>query len=58
MITFTFDTPCSHADGKMPVLDIKVDINVEMENRIDYEFYEKPTENPKVILADSAISSG
>ena len=57
MIKFTFDTPCNHTDGKMPVLDIKVDINVEMEYIIEYKFYEKPTKNLKVILADSAISS-
>ena len=27
-----------------------------MDDRIDYEFFEKPTRNPKVILAESAIN--
>ena len=41
----------------MPALDIMVSVNEDMENRIDYEFFEKPTKNPRVILADSAINS-
>ena len=57
MITFTHDTPCNYTDRKMPALDIKVNVNVEMKNRIDYEFYEKPTKNPRVLLASSAINS-
>ena len=57
MIKFTHDTPCSYEDKKMPALDIKVNVNEEMENRIDYEFFEKPTKNPRVLLADSAINS-
>ena len=42
--------------SKLPVLDIKVNVNHEESNRIDFEFYEKPTRNPKVILANSALS--
>ena len=57
MITFTFDTPSNYIEGKMPALDLKVSVNEEKGNRIDFEFYEKPTKNPKVILADSAINS-
>ena len=57
MITFTHDTSCNYPDKKMPALDIKVNVNQEMKNRIDYEFYEKPTKNPRVLLASSAISS-
>ena len=34
-----------------------VSVNQAEENRIDYEFYEKPTKNPRVLLADSAINS-
>ena len=56
MLKFTYDTPCKHSDGKMPVLDLKVNINAEMQNQIEYEFYEKPTKNPRVILADSAMN--
>ena len=40
----------------MPVLDIKVKVNCDEMNRIDFEFYEKPTRNPIVILASSALS--
>ena len=57
MLTFTFDTPCNYSDKKMPALDIKVRVNVEEKNRIDYEFYEKPTKNCKVLLASSAINA-
>ena len=57
MLKFTFDTPCSYKENKMPALDIKVNVNHEENERIDYEFFEKATKNPKVILSDSAISS-
>ena len=36
MLKFTIDTPCSYSDGKMPALDIKVNINEKENNRIDY----------------------
>ena len=57
MIKLTVDTPCSHEDGKLPVLDVKVDVNQEEDNMIDFEFFEKPTKNPCVILASSALSN-
>ena len=56
MIKLTVDTPCNYKDGKLPVLDIKVDVNEAEGNRIDFEFFEKPTKNPSVILANSALS--
>jgi hypothetical protein len=56
MIQLTVDTPCNYEDGKLPVLDIKVDVNEAEDNRIDFEFFEKPTKNPRVILANSALS--
>ena len=56
MIKLTVDTPCNYEDGKLPVLDIKVDVNEAEGNRIDFEFYAKPTQNPRVILASSALS--
>ena len=56
MIKLTVETPCNFKDGQMPVLDIKVKINENESNRIDYEHYEKPTKNPRVILASSALS--
>ena len=56
MIKLTVETPSNHPDGKLPVLDIKVRINLEEHNRLDFEFYEKPTKNPRVVLAESALS--
>ena len=57
MLTFTYDVPSNYSDGKMPALDLSVSINEEEENRIDYELYEKPSKNPRVLLVDSAINS-
>ena len=56
MIKLTVETPCNFQDGKMPVLDVKVNVNEEENDRIDFEFFQKPTKNPRVILADSALS--
>ena len=56
MIQFTVDTPCNYEDRKLPILDVKVNINEVENNRVDFEFYEKTTKNPKVILMDSALS--
>ena len=56
MIKLTVETLCNFEDGKMPVLDVKVNVNEEENDRIDFEFFEKPTKNPRVILADSALS--
>ena len=56
MIKLTVETPCNFEDGKLPVLDVKVDVNEGEQNRIDFEFFSKPTKNPRVILADSALS--
>ena len=57
MLKFTIDTPCSYEENKMPALDLKVNVNHEENERIDYEFFEKPTKNPRVILSNSAINS-
>ena len=54
MINFTADFPSNHSDGKMPVLDLKVRLNPQ--NEIQFEFYEKPTSNEKIVLASSALS--
>ena len=56
MIKLTVETPCNFKNQKIPVLDVTVRVNVEENNRIDFEFYEKPTKNPRVIMADSALS--
>ena len=57
MLKFTIDLPSKHGNGKLPVLDIQVNINKDKNNRIDFEFFEKPTKNNKVILSDAAIPS-
>ena len=57
MIKLTTDTPCHYEDKKMPVLDIKVNVNEEKDNQMNFEFYEKPTKNKNVILADAALNS-
>ena len=56
MIKLTVETPCNFKDQKITVLDVKVKVNEEENNRIDFEFFEKTTKNPRVILADSALS--
>ena len=55
MIKFTVDYPSNYKDGRMPILDVKASINEKNQNHIEYEFYEKPTRNKKVIQSDSAI---
>ena len=55
MFQFTVDTPSNHENGKLPILDLQVKINEEENNRLDFEFYEKPLKNKKLILSDSAI---
>ena len=58
MIQFTIDVPSYHEGEKIAVLDLEIKLNKAMENRIDYEFFEKPTKNPKILLAESAINAG
>ena len=56
MIQLTVETPCNFENGMLPVLDIKARIyEIEM-NRLDFEYYEKPTKNPRLVLASSALS--
>ena len=57
MIKFEIDYPGNHKSGKIPILDIQASMNKEKENKIEFEFYEKPTKNKFVILSDSAIPS-
>ena len=56
MIQLTIETPCSFENRKLKVLDVQVNINETEQNRIDFEFFEKPTKHPKVILMASALS--
>ena len=39
MIKFTTDVPSYHEDKKIAVLDLKIRLNEEMENRIDFEIF-------------------
>ena len=57
MIKFTIDVPSYHEDFKIPVLDLNIGMNRAKDNRIDYEFFEKPTRNPTILLAESAINA-
>lgn len=57
MIKLTTETPCNFEHGMLPILDVQAKINEEEANRIDFEFFEKPTKNSRVIMADSALNS-
>ena len=54
MISFSFDVPSNHSDLYLPVLDVKVKLDCQA--KVQYQFYEKPTKNGCVILADSALN--
>ena len=54
MIKFTVDAPSNHSDKKMPVLDLKVWLDVENQ-AINYIFYENPTKSKLVISKTSAL---
>ena len=56
MIKFTYEVPDENS-GKLAVLDVAVKVNKQESNCVDYEFYEKPTKNNRVILADAALPS-
>ena len=55
IIKFTYDIPEKHTSGKLPILDVEVNINKKEENRVDFQFFEKPTKNKRVILENSAL---
>ena len=56
MIKFTYEIP-DNKSGKLAVLDVSVNINKPENNRMDYDFFEKPTKNQRVILEDAALPS-
>ena len=37
MIKLTVETPCDSPDGKLAVLDLKVNVNHDEQNRIDFD---------------------
>ena len=57
MIKFEVDYPEKNKSGKIPILDIEASINKSKQNKLEFEFYEKPTKNKFVMLSDSAIPS-
>ena len=57
IIKFSFDIPSNHKSCKLPVLDVELNINKIKENLVEYEFYEKPTKNKRVIFKDAALPS-
>ena len=56
MIQLTVETPCNSENNKLAVLDVMVNVNEIENNRVDFEFYEKPTKNPTLIMVDSALN--
>ena len=55
IVKFTADMPSKHKSNKIAILDVEVNINKKEQNWIDYEFYEKPSKNKRVILEDAAL---
>ena len=47
LLKFTYDIPNNHESGKIPVLDVEVNVNKQEGNRIDFEYFEKPTKKQK-----------
>ena len=39
MIKLTVETPCNFPDGQLPVLDVKVNINLKENYRIELDFW-------------------
>ena len=46
-----------YVDGYLPILDQEVKIFKDEQNRIDFQFYEKPTKNGAVLFPDAACSA-
>ena len=57
IVKFSVDLPSNHTNEKIAILDLEVNVNKEEQNRIDFEFYEKPSKNKRVILEDAALPS-
>ena len=55
MIKVTSETPCKFEDNKLHVLDLKMWINHEEGERIDFEFYSKEMSNELVVMKKSAM---
>ena len=56
MITWEEDYPTKYVDNKLPVLDVKMYVDVDDdEEPIKYEFYQKDVANKKLVSALSAM---
>ena len=55
MITTTIDDPSHYPNYKVPMLDVKVWLNSNDDNKIYYSFYEKPTKSQYVMSKVSAM---
>ena len=55
MISMTYDVPSKHEDHRVPMLDLKVWLNKEDNEKIYYCYYEKPTKCPFVMSKESAM---
>lgn len=56
MIQMTIDVPSNYKDRRVPMLDTKVWLNEEDENKIYYIFHQKEMRNRLVILKKSALA--
>ena len=55
MIQMTIDTPSSHTNNKVPMLDLEVWLEKEDKNKIYYNFFQKPEKNRLVLMKSSAM---
>ena len=55
MIKMTIDIPSKNMNNKVPMLDVQAWIEQEENNKIFYQFFEKPTKTRFVISKDSAM---
>ena len=56
-IQFTWDTPGSNENGRMPVLDLNIWIqNIEHQQKITHSFYKKKVGSQFTVLKRSALS--
>ena len=53
-LSFTFESCQDYEDGWLPTLDTSLRVN--MNNQVEYKYYEKPTTTNSTILAASAMS--
>ena len=55
MIKFTVDFPEKNPSKMLAVLDLDISVNTAEGNRVDFEFYKKPSKNKRVLLKDAVL---